>query len=709
MLDNIVDERKLLEIEALKKIEREDKFLADPRAFELEKLKLQAQNPPASVGNSSQMDSNPMRLDLKTVLPTFIPDKDDISLFLTMCERQMKLLNVRADFWVSHLIGVLPSDIGRLIAREPEEMFRNYAHIHNILLQRFKLTADRFRVLFCRHQKQDHSTWRGFFFELRTFFEDYKNHFLDTWEILNDPVVLAEKLDSYENVKPSLQKLTKLSNSRFSRNTGNPEFRKSHSFKVEKNVSGNHNSAFANPSYMPARNTNTGFHPPISCYGCGNPGFIKSKCPKCSQKKESASANSIHMFTCLTSPVALLDIEVYEATGTVCADTGASQSLGGELMFKFLRNRGQKFSEFHLAMCLADGQQSTSLVQKATVPITVGGRTFQIDLIFLPHAKDDSPVEINSSSCPTNLIPSEIPLHSNTVDETETNDLHLREEEGQALNVEERNDLMVLLNEKECESPYAAPAVLVPKSNGTVRLCIDYRKLNAITIPDKYPLPLMDVILHDAKSTAFMSTLDLKSDYHQVEVNPADQDKTAFVCSFGTFRYKRMPFGLRNAQQPFSVLWTSFVMDCQINLSKKSTAWKWSEIEQQAFQTLKQCLITPPILRQVDPEKPFIIRTDASSYALGAVLLQGESPTDEQPVEYASRLLSSAERNYSTTEREALAIVWALNKFRGYIEGAEITVASDHQPLKWLMNLTSPTGRLARAMDTSNTILQSED
>ncbi|GFT85609.1 uncharacterized protein TNCV_4253291 [Trichonephila clavipes] len=81
---------------------------------------------------------------------------------------------------------------------------------------------------------------------------------------------------------------------------------------------------------MPARNTNTGFHPPISCYGCGNPGFIKSKCPKCLLKKESASVNVIHMFTCLTSPVALLDIEVNEATGTVCADTGASQSVGGE-------------------------------------------------------------------------------------------------------------------------------------------------------------------------------------------------------------------------------------------------------------------------------------------------------------------------------------------------------------------------------------------
>ncbi|GFW09272.1 retrovirus-related Pol polyprotein from transposon 412 [Trichonephila clavipes] len=309
------------------------------------------------------------------------------------------------------------------------------------------------------------------------------------------------------------------------------------------------------------------------------------------------------MFTCLTFTVALLDIEVYAATGTVCADTGASQSVGGELMFKFLRNRRQKFSEFHLAMCLADGQQSTSLVQKATVPITVGGRTIQIDLTFLPHAKgngtlldvdflrtsgivldmcnnfwyfgdkpsfkipfskhvplpvDDNPVEINSSSCPTNSIPSEVPLHSNTVDETETNDLHLRQE-GQDLNVEERNDLMVLLNKsknvfrlggeptpfvkhfintgdhppvssepyrlspnrkeidnlladniiEECESSYAAPVVLVSKSNGTVRLCIDYRKCNFIA--DMFSRPeskdeeiceLKTIIIHFPTRTA---------------------------------------------------------------------------------------------------------------------------------------------------------------------------------------------------------------
>ncbi|GFY23705.1 retrovirus-related Pol polyprotein from transposon 297 [Trichonephila clavipes] len=92
-------------------------------------------------------------------------------------------------------------------------------------------------------------------------------------------------------------------------------------------------------------------------------------------------------------------------------------------------------------------------------------------------------------------------------------------------------------------------------------------------------------------------------------------------------------------------------------------------------------LMTLPILKQADGSKPFTIRTDASSYALGAVLLQGNGP-DEHVIEYASRLMIPSERNYSTTEREAFAEVWALEKFRGYVENQQIFLASDHQPLK---------------------------
>ncbi|GFS91745.1 retrovirus-related Pol polyprotein from transposon 17.6 [Trichonephila clavipes] len=103
-------------------------------------------------------------------------------------------------------------------------------------------------------------------------------------------------------------------------------------------------------------------------------------------------------------------------------------------------------------------------------------------------------------------------------------------------------------------------------------------------------------------------------------------------------------------------------------------------------------LMTPPILKQADGSKPFTIRTDASSYALGAVLLQGSDP-DEHVIEYASRLMIPAERNYSTTEQEALAVV---EKFRGCVENQQIFLASDHQPLKWLLSIKSPSGRLAR-------------
>jgi hypothetical protein len=130
-------------------------------------------------------------------------------------------------------------------------------------------------------------------------------------------------------------------------------------------------------------------------------------------------------------------------------------------------------------------------------------------------------------------------------------------------------------------------------------------------------------------------------------------------------------------------------------LTKKTAVWTWGTAQEDAFAKLKDLLSAAPILRQADSSLSYTLRTDASSYALGACLLQGEGP-DERPVEYASRLLTPAEKNYTTTEREALAIVFGVQKFRGYLEGARVIVASDHQPLKWLMSLRSPSGRLAR-------------
>ncbi|GFY16411.1 retrovirus-related Pol polyprotein from transposon 17.6 [Trichonephila clavipes] len=106
---------------------------------------------------------------------------------------------------------------------------------------------------------------------------------------------------------------------------------------------------------------------------------------------------------------------------------------------------------------------------------------------------------------------------------------------------------------EECESPYGAP-VLIPKPKNQFRLCSDYRKLNEIMVLDTYPLPRMDDLLQETKHTAYIFPIDLKSGYHQVNVNLADRDKTAFVCPFGTYRFKRMPFGHKNTPATFQRL-----------------------------------------------------------------------------------------------------------------------------------------------------------
>ncbi|XP_062528800.1 retrovirus-related Pol polyprotein from transposon 17.6 [Bombyx mori] len=359
---------------------------------------------------------------------------------------------------------------------------------------------------------------------------------------------------------------------------------------------------------------------------------------------------------------------------------------------------------------------------------------------------------------------------------------------------------------EECESAWTSPAVLVPKKDNGIRFCVDYRKLNAVTKTDNYPLPLIDELLQLTKRHCFMTSIDLKAGYWQVQVRPADRDKTAFITPFGTFRFTRMPFGLKNAPSTFQRLidrfrsgsslqgivllaylddlliisedfeshledlrkvferlrlfglranrakcffarpeinylghvitpegikpdpskvdavlqmasprnlkhLKSFLQTCSwfrkfipnfsqvaqplTKLTRKNESWRWDSQQQEAFQCLKDRLTSAPILVQADYTKPFVLRTDASNYALGAVLLQGEG-IDEKPIEYASRLLIPAEKNYTTTEKEALAVVWATDKFRGYLDGHPVYVKSDHQPLKWLLTLKTPNGRLIR-------------
>lgn len=129
-------------------------------------------------------------------------------------------------------------------------------------------------------------------------------------------------------------------------------------------------------------------------------------------------------------------------------------------------------------------------------------------------------------------------------------------------------------------------------------------------------------------------------------------------------------------------------------LCRKYARFEWNEKCEKAFSSLKWALTTPPILQypNFDPSNTFILQTDASSYAIGSVLCNG----DNKPVAYASRNLNQAEIRYPTIEKELLAIVWSVKYFRPYLYGRQFVIRTDHRPLIYLFNMTNPSSRLTK-------------
>lgn len=141
-----------------------------------------------------------------------------------------------------------------------------------------------------------------------------------------------------------------------------------------------------------------------------------------------------------------------------------------------------------------------------------------------------------TDSCPIKQAPRRIPLH-------------LQKEVDGIL--EEMKEQGVI---EESESPWVFLAVLVKKKEGSLRFCIDYRKLNAVTIKDSYPLPRIDDIMDNLEGNCWYCTLDLKSGYWQIKIDPKDREKTAFSIGKGLWQFTVMPFGLCNAPGTFERL-----------------------------------------------------------------------------------------------------------------------------------------------------------
>nr|CAN64603.1 hypothetical protein VITISV_033149 [Vitis vinifera] len=298
------------------------------------------------------------------------------------------------------------------------------------------------------------------------------------------------------------------------------------------------------------------------------------------------------------------------------------------------------------------------------------------------------------------------------------------------------------------DSPWVSPTQVVPKKSGITMVQSEKEEEIATRLTS---------VLEKVSSHPFYCFLDGYSGYFQIEIDVEDQEKTTFTCPFGTYAYRRMPFGLCNAPATFQRCMLSifsdmverimevFMDDITIyggivlghiisekgievdkakvelivklpspktvkgvrqflghagfyrrfikdfsKLSKplcellaKDAKFIWDERCQKSFDQLKQFLTTAPIVRAPNLQLPFEVICDAIDFAIGAVLGQRE---DGKPyvIYYASKTLNEAQRNYTTTEKELLVVVFALDKFRAYLVGSFIIVFTDHSALKYL-------------------------
>nr|GFB54798.1 retrovirus-related Pol polyprotein from transposon 17.6 [Tanacetum cinerariifolium] len=236
------------------------------------------------------------------------------------------------------------------------------------------------------------------------------------------------------------------------------------------------------------------------------------------------------------------------------------------------------------------------------------------------------------------------------------------------------------------------------------RVCMDYRKLNDVTRKDHFPLPFMDQMLERLAGNEFYYFLDGYLGYFQIPIDPQDQEKTTFTCPYGTFAYRRMPFGLCNAPghkisksgievDRAKVDDFSKIARPMTHLLEKETPFIFSKKCVDAFNTLKKKLTEAPILVVPDWNLPFELMCDASDYAIGAVLGQRKSK-NFQPIHYASKTITEAQIQYTTTKKELLAVVYAFEKFQPYLVLSKSIVYTDHSALKYLLNKQEAKPRL---------------
>ncbi|KAK7091989.1 hypothetical protein V1264_009601 [Littorina saxatilis] len=357
---------------------------------------------------------------------------------------------------------------------------------------------------------------------------------------------------------------------------------------------------------------------------------------------------------------------------------------------------------------------------------------------------------------------------------------------------------------RESSSPYSSPVVVVKKKDGTNRVCIDFRKVNKITVFDPEPMPTAADLFRRLTGSKIFSKIDLSKGYWQIPVRGEDIPKTAFATPDGTYECLRMPFGMVNSGATLKrgmrkmlkgmknvvYYWDDLLVHTEtfaehletlrelfsrltkanltvrpskcilgtdnvdfighslkegqkglllenvtkiLNAPRPETKKQvrsflglagyyrefipnfaaitaplsdmtrkgcpnrilWGPAQEKAYQTVRDLMSRDPVLRLPDTAKEFILRTDASDEGIGAMLMQ-EHGGKPFPVSYASKKLSGAEKNYSTMEKECLAIVWGIKKFELYLQGVKFVLQTDHKPLTYLNSAKFVNNRIMR-------------
>ncbi|KYO43699.1 hypothetical protein Y1Q_0013688 [Alligator mississippiensis] len=221
--------------------------------------------------------------------------------------------------------------------------------------------------------------------------------------------------------------------------------------------------------------------------------------------------------------------------------------------------------------------------------------------------------------------------------------------------------------------PWRSPLVPVHKPDGSLRLCVDYRRLNAMAVFDAFPMPYVAELVERMGDARYISTLDLAKGYWQILVAKEDRLKTAFGAPWGLYKFVRMPFGLHGGSATFQRLMdqilaphAEYVAVYIDDIVIYSRTWEQHKSALRAILTeLRHAGLTANprkcALAQKETKylgfligrgtiKPLADKTDASETVVGAILTQEEGE-NERPVTYASCKLLPAEKRYATIER----------------------------------------------------------